>query len=536
MAELLPTRAQVHMETMETSTTFQFQLPPTPEPPREDQLLGDIHELLSGAVAEPVVPGTHPTFDNTQTFNNPLQSRTEIDVEIMSRIRRGREVGLRAERFDDVREVINAKRLYMEAISVLVPASRDLDIGPDSNLRDRLREKTKVLREASAMLDRCEALRSQIYASASHGRYIQRDVSNPLRRAPNIRHSNSRNLHPTSTISFNTNSSKSSSNVLPTRSAVTTEPKDMLRSRPKNLTNRSLGSHTGAPRCRSDTATSSASVSTSVRPSDLKSDNNFVTTSYGAAGMGISSTVPLRPSLPHNIYSSNVIRPECNRKMLFRNGTAPTPTYFPSVPVYSNQPAPKLPTVQKPRERKPETGPVVSNEERRMKSSSSQDADANILRSQTLPHLNNRQKTSVAQPSYALNNSPSVIPSQQSHISNPTFQSQLARRGPSAQVPTTKPTVFNSRTMRSNNEHLFTVLPGNKTAQDPQFSTQRNRGPGWDVDLERCVVCGDAASFRAPCRHGFCTKCGNRCVRVFGSCPVLYCNQILSLEKFEQMA
>ena len=186
MTEFIATCPCREQNSMNKQGDFQFELPPPPPPPNEDQLRGYIHPLAWDTDSEPMGAGNLPISNRKRTAVPPPRSDAKIDAHSLWRISRGREVGLRAVEFDEVGDLINAEDLYMEALSVLIPASRDLDSGPYSNRSARLREKTRVQREASAMLNRCERLRSLIEANDSLGRSVQEELPKTLTGAPSV--------------------------------------------------------------------------------------------------------------------------------------------------------------------------------------------------------------------------------------------------------------------------------------------------------------------------------------------------------------
>ena len=163
MAQIFADRAYRKMNRMKKTTDIQS-VPPRDRSPQE------FHPLGCGPIAEYIVADSVPVFENSQKrVVPPMPPPTEMDADLLSRIRRGREAGLLAVGFDKIGDVITAQELYMDALCLLVPACRDLDNGPYRNRRARLCEKAKVRREASAMLGRCEALRNMFDASDSMG-------------------------------------------------------------------------------------------------------------------------------------------------------------------------------------------------------------------------------------------------------------------------------------------------------------------------------------------------------------------------------
>ena len=408
---------------MKKQGSFEFELPPPPTPPNEDQLRGYIHPLARGAVSESMVPGNLPIVNRTRPVLRPAPSSTKIDAQLLSRISRGREAGLRAVRFDEVGDLSNAEELYMEALSVLIPASRDLDRGPNSNRSARLREKTKVQREASGMLNRCEWLRSQIEVDDSRGPGVPQELPNTLIGAPSIRNSNTCIDKHNSNVGGNSDSRRPAPNRLSSRTNIPAEPKYVFYSRTNNVQNGSAGADVDVPLHLPETA----------RP----------------------SLVPRRQ--PHMNNDTPQLQSHSSR----RENSSQVPTRQASV---SNS------TKMRPR-------------------------NANLTGPRNIDFYF------------------------QDNIKDRTLPMGMSER------PTVGLKV-------PDNELLFEVQDvGSHTA-----GRDGNRGPGREVGVELCVVCGDAANFRAPCGHGFCTKCGNQSVRVFGSCPVFSCNTVLSFETFQKVS
>ena len=159
MTQNFSTRRYANTNKMTEQTTSQPLPPPPIQPPRQHQPRRHIHPFGWGPPAEPIVAHTHPTLQSTPRVVPTMRPPTEIDSGLLARLRRGREVALRAVGFDEIGDVVNARQLYMDALYLLVPACRHLDCGPTSNRKARLREKTKAQRLASVMLDRCEAFK-----------------------------------------------------------------------------------------------------------------------------------------------------------------------------------------------------------------------------------------------------------------------------------------------------------------------------------------------------------------------------------------
>jgi len=219
MAEYFADRAYGRRNRMTNPTGIQSQR-------RRQQSPQEIRPLGWGPIAERIVAESVPVFEKTERFVPPMRSPSEIDADLLSSIRRGREAGLRAVGFDEIGDVITAKQLYMESLRLLVPACRELDNGPETNRITRLREKAKVRREASTMLGRCEELNRMMESSHSMGRSVRQDMPNARSSAPSITDPNRRSVRPTSTANNNNDSSRPAPNghSFPSRPAIATEP------------------------------------------------------------------------------------------------------------------------------------------------------------------------------------------------------------------------------------------------------------------------------------------------------------------------
>lgn len=100
------------------------------------------------------------SLHTSQTF-----SSTNIDPAVADKIKRGRELAMLAVQQEEKGNLGAAESGYIKALSLLVPASKELDIGSDLTKHVRKTQKAKIQREAAAMLDRCEELRRFIKAN-----------------------------------------------------------------------------------------------------------------------------------------------------------------------------------------------------------------------------------------------------------------------------------------------------------------------------------------------------------------------------------
>ncbi|KAI0562041.1 hypothetical protein FGB62_67g011 [Gracilaria domingensis] len=91
---------------------------------------------------------------------------TAIEPALADKISRGRELAMLAIEQEEQGNMGAAEAGYMKALGLLVPASKELDIGSELSRNARSAMKAKIQREAAAMLDRCEQLRLFLKAAA----------------------------------------------------------------------------------------------------------------------------------------------------------------------------------------------------------------------------------------------------------------------------------------------------------------------------------------------------------------------------------
>ncbi|CAN8068881.1 unnamed protein product [Agarophyton chilense] len=113
---------------------------------------------------------TYDTVPSQPLYGTPshLVQRGPMAIEaaLAGKISRGRELALLAIEQEEKGNWGAAEAGYMKALALLVPASKELDIGSELSRGARTAMKTRVQREASAMLDRCEQLRLFLRATA----------------------------------------------------------------------------------------------------------------------------------------------------------------------------------------------------------------------------------------------------------------------------------------------------------------------------------------------------------------------------------
>lgn len=151
----------------------------------------------------------------------PQRGPTTVDPRLAEKISRGRQLAFLAIEQEEQGNMGAAEAGYMKALSLLVPASKELDIGSELNKNARLSLKAKVQREASAMLDKCEQLRVFLKATAPT---VPTEVPNMPTQNATAYGIRSRNLHPprTDRTSFDEDPVSPDSAVLPPREEMRT--------------------------------------------------------------------------------------------------------------------------------------------------------------------------------------------------------------------------------------------------------------------------------------------------------------------------
>lgn len=122
------------------------------------------------------VAGTGPSgpiFGPPQHLSQPVHPPGEVDAVLNEKIKHGREFAMRAVQHEEEGRLDQAEQDYIQAISILLPCSKELDIGSDLTKHVRQSQKAKIQREAAAMLDRCEEIRK---VSKARGPEIPREI------------------------------------------------------------------------------------------------------------------------------------------------------------------------------------------------------------------------------------------------------------------------------------------------------------------------------------------------------------------------
>lgn len=102
---------------------------------------------------------SQPMFGAPMRSSGSMRNALDIDPALADRIRRGRELAKLAIGQEEQGNLGAAENGYMKALELLVPVSKELDVGSDLDKNVRMQQKAKIQREAAAMLDRCEEIR-----------------------------------------------------------------------------------------------------------------------------------------------------------------------------------------------------------------------------------------------------------------------------------------------------------------------------------------------------------------------------------------
>lgn len=125
---------------------------------------------MRGAPANPTPIGWGDVYSvpSQPMFAAPMHgSRGMLDIDpvLAERIRRGRELARLAVEQEEQGNLGAAENGYMKALELLVPVAKELDVGSDLDKSVRMKQKAKIQREASHMLDRCEEI--QLFLKAN---------------------------------------------------------------------------------------------------------------------------------------------------------------------------------------------------------------------------------------------------------------------------------------------------------------------------------------------------------------------------------
>lgn len=102
---------------------------------------------------------SQPMFGAPMHSAGSMRGALDIDPHLADRIRRGRELARLAIEQEERGNLGAAENGYMKALELLVPVSKELDVGSELDKTVRMTQKGKIQREAAAMLDRCEEIR-----------------------------------------------------------------------------------------------------------------------------------------------------------------------------------------------------------------------------------------------------------------------------------------------------------------------------------------------------------------------------------------
>ena len=127
-----------------------------PPPPQQYQ------QTMRAPEAAPIGWGDVMSAPSQPMFAAPshgYRGALDIDPMLADRIRRGRELARLAIAQEEQGNLGAAENGYMKALELLVPVSKELDVGSELDKDVRMKQKQKLHREAAAMMDRCEEIR-----------------------------------------------------------------------------------------------------------------------------------------------------------------------------------------------------------------------------------------------------------------------------------------------------------------------------------------------------------------------------------------
>lgn len=116
-----------------------------------------------GSIAESTP--SQPVYGQPFHLSQSVPPPSNLDPAVVDKIARGRELAMLAVQQEEKGNLGAAEAGYIKALALLIPVSKELDIGSELTKNVRKTQKAKIQREASAMLDRCEELRKFIKAN-----------------------------------------------------------------------------------------------------------------------------------------------------------------------------------------------------------------------------------------------------------------------------------------------------------------------------------------------------------------------------------
>lgn len=500
--------------TVSFSQSFGVHMPPPQSAPQHDQARPQARPIGWGGVAESMVMGAMPIDRQPLPHQLPhALGLADLDPNLAWRIGRGRDLGLRGVELEEAGNLGDAEAVYLEALSLMVPASRELDHGPDSTRQMRMRQKARVQREAAAMLDRCEEIKAFLKANAP-------DVPREMPVMPGTTSSTQRSVGPVAqhaqpnipTNTSNTRSLQPSSIIPPPPPAAPSGLDDVLVTRLENR--RSI-----LPGALGDMIGGEKKSQVEDQPM-IHGQKNSRIENQPMIGGGKKSLIETIP----NITPSSL----------------PTPPLTPMQSDYVKRPV----VAPDPFSRPSALTPLSKVATKSIDSTGGSAGKGAFLR-----RCSNRassvgdgtpmaqiQRLSIQQEKNDFGHPPPGLPSLPPAInlgSVDVTRSQSAELNQElmGQPPSMSMALIEFQTDKFHRDSVYDTFEGGFQKMS------RYNGPN-DVNgywAQRCVICSDYAKLRAPCGDGFCTKCANQSVSVFVTCPVKNCQQVLSFDTFEHI-
>lgn len=437
----------------------------------------------------------------------------DLDPNLAWRIGRGRDLGLRGVELEEAGNLGDAEAVYLEALSLMVPASRELDHGPDSTRQMRMRQKARVQREAAAMLDRCEEIKAFLKANAP-------DVPREMPVMPGTTSSTKRSVGPVGqraqpnipTDSSNTRSLQASSILPPPPPPALSGLEDVLVTRLENR--RSV-----LPGALEDmTGGEKKSQDEDHRMIDGQKKSRIE--KQPLIGVGGKSPIDSIPNL-----------------------TPPSPPAPPLTPTQSDYV--KRPIVASgPFSRSTALTPLSKVATKSIDSTGGSAGKGAFLRKYSSRESSvgdgtptaQIQRLSIQPEKNGFGHPPPALPSLPPAIN---FGSVDVTRSQSAELnqelmgqpPSMSMALIEFQSDKFQRGSVYDTFEGGFQKMSKYNGPDDVNGYG----AQRCVICSDYAKLRAPCGDGFCTKCANQSVSVFVTCPVKNCQQILSFDTFEHI-
>lgn len=515
LAEMFGNRAYGgNPNTMSFSQSFGPTVPPPQPASQYDQTPPQARPIGWGGVAESMVMGPMP--NNRQQLSHQLPHAlgpADLDPNLAWRIGRGRDLGLRAVELEEAGNLGDAEAVYMEALSLMVPASRELDYGPEPTRQMRMRQKARVQREAAAMLDRCEEIKAFLKANAP-------DVPREMPVMPGTTTSTKRSVGPVAhraqpNILANTSitgSLQPSSIIPPPPPPQLSGLDDVLVTRlesRRSVLPGAFGNMTGGEK---KSQFEDHSITDGLKKS--RNENQLMTSGGKKSPLeSIPNLTPPSPSAPPLTPTEfdNVKRP------VVAPGSFSRPSALtPLSKVASNSIDSAGGSSGK--------GAFLRRYSSRASSVSDGTLTAKIQRLSI-----QREKNDFGHPPPALPSLPPAI--NMGSVDMTRSQSAELNQELMGQPPSMSMALIQFQTDKFHTGSVYDTFEGGFQKMSRHNGSDDVNGYG----AQRCVICSDYAKLRAPCGDGFCAKCANQSVSVFVTCPVKNCQQVLSFDTFEHI-